>query len=229
MILVPSPVKMKREERDALDAYLKCGGKVIVYGPADIEGCESNRILPAAPKIDAPVSFFGNVPNGVKFISPMWKSDTEFPTLEENTGWKEIGHGLFYNPLRIGEGDVADTLLSLVKKHISPMPIEIIDAKGYLITFFETEDSYIVQMLAEDFETDIDHRLDEMRFHRSRVNYINHVEPIGVTNIIQLKTNSAPIVYTPFNEKPSNIMQSNGVCKIALPEKTSFLILRFAK
>ena len=229
LVLVPSPAKMTKEERDDLNAYLKCGGKVIVFGPADIEGCESNRILPTAPKIDTPDSFFGSVPNGVQFKPPMWRSATEFTLLDHDTVWEEIEDGLFYNPLRITEGGLADALLPIVKKYISPMPIEILDAQGYLITFFETEDSYIVQMLAEDFETDIDHKLDEMRFHRSRVNFINHVEPIGVKRVIQLKTDSSPTVYTPFNDCPSKIMQSNGVCTITLPEKTSFFILRFAK
>ena len=143
--------------------------------------------------------------------------------------WREVRRGLYYNPDRISEGRITESLLDLVKARIRPMPLEVLDARGYLITFFESEDAYVIRMLAADFETDIDHRLDEMRFHRSRVNFINHVEPVGVKRVIRLRSDSSPTVYTPFNESPSDIKQSGDVCTITLPEKTSFLILRFAK
>jgi len=229
LILVPSPAKMQKEERAALTAYLERGGKVLVFGPADMEGCESNRILPCSPTIDSPEAFFGSVPNGVQFKPPRWRTSTEFSPLEEDSGWKEIRQGLFYNPLRISEQGLADTLLPLVKKYIRPMPIEIPNAQGYLITFFETEDSYIVQMLAEDFETDIDHKLDEMRFHRSRVNYVNKVTAVGVTDTLKMRCDKVPEVYIPFGEQGGKVEMTGDVCSVFLPQNTAYIILKFKK
>ena len=229
LVLLPSPAAMTDAERTDLNAYIARGGIAIVFGPAALEGCESNRSLPSAPLINNPADFFSSVPNGVWHKSADWTRLAEFPLSDEAPVWREVRSGLYYNPDRISEGRITESLLDLVKAHIRPMPIEVLDAEGYLITFFESEDAYVIRMLAADFETDIDHHLDEMRFHRSRVNFINHVEPIGVKRVIQLKTDSSPTVYTPFNDCPSKIMQSNGVCTITLPEKTSFFILRFAK
>lgn len=229
VVLVPSPAAMTDEERQELSAYLQSGGVALVFGPADIPGCEDGRILPTAPAVDEPDAFFCTVPNGVWVRAAEWRRLTEFSPSSKPAEWKELRTGLFYNPGRISEGEITSSLLELVKTYQKPLPIEILDASGYLITVFEDRDHYVLLMLAEDFDTDVDHNLDDTRFHRSRVNFINRVEPLGVKRVIQLKTDSTPTVYTPFNDSPSNIMQSNGVCTITLPEKTSFLILRFAK
>ena len=228
VVLVPSPAKMTEDEKNDLNNYLTCGGKVIVFGPADVDGCESKRQLPTSPAIDKPEAFFGSVPNGVWFKAPSWRTSTEFPPLSQDSVWKEVKEGLFYNPARMTEGNVADSLIDLVKQYTRPMPVDIISAEGYLMTFFESDDHYTVQMLAEDFDTDIDHKLDEMRFHRSRVNFVNYVEPVGVTQEIALRSSLPVKVFTPFN-KEATLSQKNEVCKITLPEKTSFLILQFVK
>ena len=229
VILVPSALTMTADEQLALDNYINRGGTVIAYGPCAIKGCESKRDMPTSPIVNSPDEFLCSVPNGVWVKLPDWQTKTEFPTLEADFEWKEIRQGLFYNPLRIGEQNLPKTLIPLVKKYIRPMPIEIIDAQGYLITFFENDESYTVQMLAADYETDIDHKLDEMRFHRSRVNYINYVEPVGVTERIVLKTDLTPDVYTPFNDEKAELKISNGICTVGLPQKTSFIILNFPK
>ena len=68
-----------------------------------------------------------------------------------------------------------------------------------------------------------------MRFHRSRVNFINYVMPIGVTQTIRFKSGVIPEVYTPFNSAPAMSSVSDGVCTVRLSEKTSFLLLRLKK
>ena len=109
------------------------------------------------------------------------------------------------------------------------MPIKILDTKGYLVTMFESDDAITVHLLAEDYDTDIDHELDEMRFHRSRVNFVNKVEPIGITEEVKLTANASPAVYTPFNDEASEIREEDGVYSVRLPEKTAYAILRFKK
>lgn len=229
LILIPSPAAMTEEENRALDRYLANGGVAAVFGPSAVSGCESPVVLPNAPTIDDPVSFFSSVPNGVWLKSADWMRLTEFPPMTDQTAWRELRKGLFYTPARISDGQITDSLLLLAQKHMKSLPIEILESTGYLTTIFENDDAYVIRMLAEDFDTDIDHTLDEMRFHRSRVNFINHVMPIGVTQTIRFKSDGIPEVYTPFNSAPAMSSVSDGVCTVRLPEKTSFLLLRLKK
>ena len=105
----------------------------------------------------------------------------------------------------------------------------MIDAAGYLVTVFESECAVTVHLLAEDYDTDIDHALDEMRFHRSRVNFVNKAEPIGITDTVRLSADTLPAVYTPFNDEKSEVCKCNGEICIRLPEKTAYAILEFLK
>ena len=102
------------------------------------------------------------------------------------------------------------------------------ESTGYLTTLFEDGESYVIRMLAEDYDTDIDHKLDEIRFHRSRVNLITHVEPTGVTQRIRLKTDLRVEAFTPFNA-PATVESADGICTVHLPEKSSFILLRIFK
>ena len=107
------------------------------------------------------------------------------------------------------------------------MPVTVTFQEGYLITVFQSNDGITLQMLAEDYDTDIDHHLDEIRYHRSRVNYINKVEPIGISRQVILKTDTPPQVYTPFNTEPTGISMKGDICTLTLPEKCPYAIFHF--
>ena len=92
---------------------------------------------------------------------------------------------------------------------------------------FQNDGSIVVHLLAEDFDTDIDHHLDEIRFHRSRVNFINKVEPIGISETVKIEANSAPVVYTPFNDEPAQISSSGNIHTIVLPKQCSYALIHF--
>ena len=109
------------------------------------------------------------------------------------------------------------------------MPIELVSADGYMVTVFESEDSYIMHFLASDYDTDIDHELDEMRFHRSRVNFVNKVTPKGVTDTLKIVSGNLPQVYIPFSKSMSEITLADGICTVSLPKDTAYVILRFEK
>ena len=82
-------------------------------------------------------------------------------------------------------------------------------------------------MVAEDYETDIDHKLDEMRFHRSRVNFINKVRPVGVTSRLCLRAETQPQVYLPFSSEPAQVTCDRKTVRITLPEGCANAIARF--
>lgn len=228
LILIPSPLAMTETEKKHLDTYVQNGGVALVFGPAAIQGCDDGVSYPSSPVIEDPTKAFSGVPNGTRITLPDWMTGTEFPATQMEPTWSEIRPRLFYNPGRISDGRITETLLDLIRRYMRPMPIEILESTGYLTTVFEDEDALVVRMLAADYDTDIDHKLDEMRFHRSRVNYINYVMPTGVTQEIRLKTDKTPEVFTPFNAD-ATVETRDGVAVVKLPEKTSFLLLRIPK
>ena len=229
LILVPSPAAMTDGERAALDCYLTAGGKVIVCGPADLPDCKHSWVLPTAPTLESPDKFFSTIANGVWHKAADWITKTELAPSTDPNVWQAPRAGLQYNPHRLCDGAISHTVAALCSELAKPLPIGITEADGYLSTVFEDERGYTVHLLAEDYDTDIDHHLDEIRFHRSRVNYVNKVEPVGITDTVCLRADAAPTVYTPFNGGESVIAKTAAGYSIRLPEKTAYAILRFAK
>jgi hypothetical protein len=122
-----------------------------------------------------------------------------------------------------------DVFLALCRKFVRPLPVQVEKAEGYLVSVFETEQHYTVHLLAEDYDVDIDHHLDSIRFHRSRVNFITKVEPAGVDGNIRIATEKPPTVYTPFTEGTAEAFVKNGKCHINLPKNCSYAILAFPR
>ena len=45
------------------------------------------------------------------------------------------------------------------------MPLQVLEAEGYYVTMFRSEQAVVLHFLAADYDVDIDHHLDEIRFH----------------------------------------------------------------
>lgn len=229
VIFLSSAVLMTDKEKKEMDVYLQNGGKVIVTGPSAIDGCETDYVLPTHPEINDPNEFFSTIANGVWHKSAAWITDTDIAPSKMADEWSEPRQGLFFHPHRISAKTDSEAALELCRKYMKQIPVTVVDAKGYLITLFENDENIIMHFLAEDYDTDIDHKLDEMRFHRSRVNFINHVEAIGVTDTLTLRSNVAPEVYIPFGEQGSSVEMRDGICSVSLPHHTAYAILKFKK
>lgn len=229
VIVLPSVARTTPEERKTLSAYLAAGGKVIAFGPSDLTSCKNEWTLPTRPEITSSADFFASIANGVWIKVPDWVDNTVLAESEEENRWTEVEKGLFYNPHRLRDGKITADFLELVKSFAKKLPLETVDSTGYLTNIFETEDGYTMHFLAADYDTDIDHRLDEMRFHRSRVNYVNKVTPIGITRKLILRTDLVPKVYLPFDKGEAKVSAEGNLCSIDLPENVSYVIAKFAK
>ena len=227
LILVPSPYKMREDELLALNTYLAAGGKVVITGPSAVLECESRWSINNKVTIISEQAVEKNVQSFD--VTPDWVKNVAFELSSEPDMWKEPVSGLFYHPHRISDMENKQSLIALCKKYCGAMPVNVVKADGYLSSIFETDDSYIVHLLAADYDTDIDHHLDEIRYHRSRINYINKVEPAGVDRKIIIEANSKPEVYTPFNDEASDAVLKDGMCNVVLPEKCAYAILKFSK
>ena len=225
--------RVKEILKDAIYEICKDISLSSVYCFAGIAGGDS-----AIPQCDSKWTLENKVPEGTRFfernperfnICYKWMNNFDFKPSADKYKWTNPCDGIFYHPYRISDMESTDSLFELCEKYCKAMPIKIQSAKGYLSSVFETDKEYIVHFLAADYDTDIDHKLDEMRYHRSLINYINKVEPIGIDGKITIEAQNVPLVYTPFNDDTYEVILKDGVCNIKLPEKCSYVILKFNK
>ena len=220
LILLPSAAKMTEAEKAAMEKYLAAGGKILAFGPYGV--CTTPN------RVDLGEELFITTRDGVGIRRPDWM-DAEIPATTEPDIWTELQPGLYHNPHRITDPLDEEAFLALCRKFIRPLPVQVEKATGYLVSVFETAERHTVQLLAEDYDVDIDHHLDSIRFHRSRVNFITTVAPAGVDGNIILATEKAPAVYTPFAEGAAEVTVRDGKCHIQLPKDCSYAILDFPK
>lgn len=225
VVVLPSVLSMTGDEIVAMQKYSAAGGKLIITGPSPLPECKNSWQLPNKPDV-APIDFFCTIRDGVWHKLADWITGPQPECTDENR-WSEPLPGVFYNPQRADI--ISDSLTELCKQHCKNLPIKIVESTGYLSAVYDCKEGIAVHFLAEDYDTDIDHHLDEIRFHRSRVNYINKVTPINVTKTLVINSDKKPIVYTPFNEECSVVELNNGKCIIHLPDECSYTILFFPK
>ncbi len=229
VIIVPSAARMTEEEKAALEAYLESGGKVIVTGPTPIDGCINSWKLPNKA-VSSPDEFYMVVPKGTHWPKvAKWLGATEIEPSGDADEWSNPREGLYYNPCRISDGAITAKVIELCRKYMKKLPVSVTRKMGYLSTVFESDSFITVHFLAEDYDVDIDHALDEIRTHRSRVNIVNKVEPIGIDGVLEFDGEAVPKVYTPFNNGESKVTSADGKVTVTLPEKCSYAIVKFAK
>ncbi len=227
LILVPSPLAMTVEEIEAARVYTRNGGKLVITGPSAFPGCAHNYQYASKPGVE-PEKFFNSIRDGVWTQPSQWKL-AKLPEFENEDKWIEVEEGIFYHPFRTSSRALNDTILDYCRKYGKAMPVEVKDGGGYCITVFESDKGITLHFIATSYHTDIDHHLDEIRYHRSRVNYINVVEPLGVERTLKLSAKGIPQVYTPFNPEGAVVTQTEDGCTISLPEKCSYLLVRYQK
>ena len=226
-IIVPSAARMTEDEIAALRRYAANGGTALVTGPTALAECKNSWALPSQPTLDVPEDFFGTIANGVWFRQPQWISQTTLAPSTDPAEWQEAAKGVFYHPHRVSDGLVGESLLSKVTPLLRPLPVQVLHSEGYIVTMFRGENKIFVHFLAEHYDVDIDHKLDEMRTHRSRVNYVNRVAPIGVGKTVDVKATNAPQIFTPFNNEAVAVAKSDAGFTLTLPNDCAYFIAEF--
>ena len=228
LILLCGALSMTEEEKRALKTYLKAGGKVVAIGPCALEECEHHYSIPNRVDYRDPAEFFTSVPDGIHVKMPDWvKRDYDFSNTDSDQ-WHEPLPGLFYHPYRLGDEN-RRKLLELCRLYAKPQTVKIRAAKGFMCTTSESEDLTVLQFLAEDYHVDVDHALDDNRFHRSRVSVLAAIEPAGTDGILKLEGEGSPTVYTPFVAGEAKILREGTCVTVTLPDKCSYAIVTFPK
>ena len=227
VVLLSSAVKMTEDELASLYKYLAAGGAAIVTGPSAIAGCGSGYVLPS--KADVPAAdLFPSVPDGVHLRSPDWLK-MRLPVFSGADEWSSPRKGLYYHPGRASEGINHEELVLLCNSFLKPEPVEVQPAKGFMTTVFENKQFFTVHLLAEEYDVDIDHELDAIRTHHSRVNIITKAEPMGIDREIKIKTVLPMTAYAPFCDDKPTITHVQDGYTVQLPDHCAYAILRFVK
>ncbi len=227
VVILSGVYRMTDLECKSMDEYLQKGGRVIAVGPTALPDCKNTWQIPNQPET-TPLGFFSTVRDGVWMKTPQWLEETKLPCNEENA-WQEPRPGLYYNPCRMRDENVLQNVLELCRKYGRPLPITVTFSEGYLNNVFESREGLTLHMLAADYDVDIDHELDEMRIHRSRINYVNKVEPIGISPIVKLRSSVVPQVFTPFNREAPRIRTVGDQVEITLPDRCAYALINIPK
>ena len=227
LILLPGVATLTAGEIAKLRKFAQAGGKVLVNGPSGLPEAHSPWQLPR--HTEKPFWQFapGTAEVGAGVME--WKSE-KVPVPELGDGdWREVIPNVWYNPARLPDQKLAGTMLEFVRKYQRPLPVALRGIDGYLAMVHRKDDgAYVVHLLANDFDTDIDHHLDEIRTHRSRVNLITKVEPVNVPGSFTVETSLKVEAYTPFDDTGAKTARSGGTVRVDLPEKCSYVILRIS-
>ena len=223
-VIIPSAVVVTGEEQSDMEAYIKAGGIVYATGYSGLPGVNNTASLPDRPGVKAE-DFFSKIRDKVWHKSAAWVTDTTFPELSGD--WQTLANGVRFNPHRCGEKAFFDEFLNVLRNDLEKSSVELISQKGYLVNRFGDEAHQVIHFLAADYDTEIDKHLDEIRFHRSRVNLITKVTPIGISRVLVFESRLEPTVYLPITKGEAKIEREGEKITITLPENTSYAIVEF--
>ena len=228
LLVVPGAAALTDDEAERLRRFADAGGKVLVTGPCGLAECASPWKLGGT----VGARFWDYVPETVGKGPGVMRWTQERVPAPDLTGadWREVRPGVFYHPGRLPDEKLAASLLERVRAFLRPLPVELRHTEGYLASIHRTKSgAFVAHLLAADFDTDIDHRLDEMRTHRSGVNFLDRVEPVGVPAWIEAATDLQAEVFTPFDDRPAKVTRgADGVLRISLPEKCAYCIVQLS-
>ncbi len=212
LLILPSALRLTVKELDALQAFLQNGGVVLATGPFAL-GPKWEA------KITAPDDFF---------TSDEWMK-TPFPAYPGRPEWRTLPPGIVWNPARLQDSEtLAGELLAKIRQHAVALPVDITSAKGFLTLIHQMPDhAMTIHCLAAEFDTDIDHELDAMRYHRSRVNLISKAEPMGTDDRLELVTSAKVSAFSPLTPgREPTVTRQNDQITVALPEKCPYAVIR---
>ena len=224
LLIVPGAASFTAAEAESLRRFASAGGAVLCFGPCGLPETGSPWKLENRVGED----FWTVQPTGVRsYPEKLEWSNRKVEAPNVPAEWREVAPRIFYNPARLPDEKLGRSLLELTRKYMRPLPVAISGADGYLTTVRREKDgAYIVQLLAADYDTDIDHHLDEIRTHRTRVNLIVKVEPVNVSRKIRIDTRLGVEVFTPFNDGGATTEKDSGGVVVTLPEKCPYAIMR---
>jgi hypothetical protein len=234
LLVLPSALCLSAAERDALKSYLDAGGTVIATGPCGLyDGKGDESAQPFLAEYGVAVAF--REPEHPRdFWDGDWQSQLRTGPCGNEVKWHEFAPNLCWHPRRL-QDEPAPELCAKVKELAATAAVEVGEAQGYFFSLSRSNrepNTLVLQMLAADYDVEIDEELDAKRNHRTRMNLITGVKPIEVsrTVVLDLHVQARNVeVFTPLNQNGKALVSREGTrLRIALPEDCSYAVCKFA-
>ena len=213
VLLLPATVRMNDTERIRLKAFLANGGCVLANGP-----CAFLPETLGKPRLNQ-----GDI---CKTLQWKIQDDEFFGSADEP--WQELLPNFFWHPGRCST--LSESMHSLLAQHQhASLPVEVIRCNGYCSSLHadNAHRNYTLHLLATEFKTEIDQKLDQMRFHRSRVHLITKAAPVNTSPGITVKSDIDPVLFTPFSEDAATFQRNGNQITVHLPPECPYAVLLF--
>lgn len=228
VLVIPGAARFTAAEMEKLQKFTASGGKVVACGACGIPGADSPWKFPNRISMD-----FWQRPPNFRPLAPGSTWAWEFVPVERpdlsGAAWQELAPGVIYNPHSASDEEFQSELLEKIRPLCKPLPFVVSGHDGFYGFVRETDDSYIVQFLACDYDTDVDHELENMRQHRTRVNFIVKAEPLNTSRLVKLSAAKETVAYAPFNDEAPAVTAVNGGIEVKVPEKCVYMVLKVTK
>ncbi|MDY0175613.1 MAG: hypothetical protein RBT25_01835 [Lentisphaeria bacterium] len=221
-LLLASVVGFTEPELEALQNFCASGGKVIAFGPCAYPSLKIDWQLPdrAGDKLELCATDWQRV----------WGSEIE--AVKAEPLWHDLSAQISWHPWRLQDSpDFKTELLAKLRETLPPAcGAELLSAQGFFASAFQYSPNIIrLFFVATQYEVEINKELDEMRYHRSRVNLYRSAPPCGQNGSVALKLQAGwkiSRVILPLNSNPAD-WDSEGM--IRLPENVVMLIVELRK
>lgn len=211
ILVLPSALRSTEDERLRLKRFIAAGGCVIASGP-----CSFSPEIPSIP-----------IPNNINISTDGFEYEQKIQPWKGESRWREIEPGFHWNSGRIS--DIRDSMLEHIRQNRKDLALEVIGIQGYYSCIHRNDKhrNITIHLLASDFNTEIDHKLDSMRYHRSRIHYITSAIPHNVDASVVIKCNMEVSVHTPMSESQTIIRRDGEYLNIELPPQCPYAIISF--
>ena len=209
VLLLPSAARMSGLEKQRLSRYAARGGVVLATGPSALPE-EDGFALPDR-------------------LVPGNDEEPEIAPSSRPARWQMLTENIVLHPVRTGEGAEAAALLkNALLKHLPRGRFLVEGGDGYLKFPRYTGRCCLLHLLAAEYDTEVDRKLEAMRRHRSRVNVIRTARPRGVNPRLFLRGVPQVTVILPFQpDRKAKLSPTPDGIHVELPEECIYAILQF--
>lgn len=196
LLILPSAALLTDAEKSALENFLNSGGKVIATGP-----CGWKNVT---PQWDVPMQIDSDLSNAETEYRQIFGG--KITPVDGERQWSEPLKNFFYHPGKLQDGDLSvNELADKVFAHCREIPgVKSVTGEGFFVTAARlAENRILLFFTAMEYDAQLDHAIESIRRHRTRVNVFSQAPACGQSGSVEIKLAGKSVlskVILPFDE-----------------------------